>query len=59
MYDSGGNCTENECASQIMQNSFLIMLCDFPDIRHVFPVVMYTVFCLGFSNSTKKMSLMC
>lgn len=34
-YGSGRNCTENGCASQIMQNSFLIMLCDFPDIRQV------------------------
>lgn len=52
LYNPGRNGTENGCASQIMQNPFLIMLCDFADIRQVgffllfFPTVMYTVFLL-------------
>jgi len=43
-YYSGRNCTETGCASQIMQNSILIMLimlCDFPAIRQLWFFVFY------------------
>lgn len=46
LYNSGRNCMENGCASQGMQNSFLVTLYDISDIRQVWffkffsPIVM-------------------